>query len=79
MLSLVFGIVFLFFACSPTPPTGKIMLDKTQFEPGEEIKINFTAEGTLGKNPWIGIIPSSVAHGDEAENDANDLTYHLKK
>jgi hypothetical protein len=31
-------------------------------------------------NAWVGIIPSHVRHGGEAENDKYDLTYqYLKK
>jgi hypothetical protein len=37
--------------------------------------VNFTAPASFEGNAWIGIIPSSVAHGSEAENDKHDLTY----
>ena len=75
MLSYAIGFTLLISACSAPPPAGKIILTKTEYNPGEEIKLNFTAEGTFGEKPWIGIIPSSVTHGNEEENDANDLAY----
>jgi hypothetical protein len=75
LMFMALGILIAIQSCTPPPPTGKIVLQKTQFEPGEEIKINFTAEGNFGESPWIGIIPSEVKHGSEEENDANDLTY----
>lgn len=71
-----FALTLIFLqACSSPPPTGKIILEKSSYAPGEEIKINFVTEGTFGEKPWIGIIESSVLHGDEELNDANDLTY----
>jgi hypothetical protein len=61
---------------------GKAMLklDKTVFAPGDKIMVSFTAPATFKDNAWIGIIPSNVPHGSEAENDKHDLTYqYLKK
>lgn len=58
-----------------TEPTGKITLSKTEYAPGEEISLSFTAEGDFQKNSWIGIIPSDIKHGDESENDKHDLSY----
>ncbi len=75
MLFLFAGLMIFVQSCTPPPPTGKIVLPKTEFKPGEEIKINFTTEGTFGEKPWIGIVESSVLHGDEVLNDANDLAY----
>ncbi len=71
---MVIGVLLLLSACGQAQPTRGIVLSQTQFKTGEKIKINFTAEGTFVEKPWIGIIPSDVAHGSEAENDAHDLT-----
>ena len=46
------------------------------FEPGSLIEFQYeVAEDLLKGSPWIGIIPSDIPHGDEAENDRHDLTY----
>ena len=55
--------------------TGTLTLDKTSFEPGEEISVSFTSDGITEKNAWVGLIPSNVAHGDESKNDQNDIAY----
>lgn len=53
-----------------------LRLDKTTpFRPGEEIVVRFQANPNYNDNAWVGIIPSSVAHGDEALNDQYDMTY----
>lgn len=54
-------------------------LSKLTFNPGEKIILNFYAPANLPENAWIGIIPSHVAHGNEAENDKYDLTYQYLK
>jgi len=60
--------------------SSKLQLDKTIFAVGEEIAVHFTAGPGFAENAWIGIIPSHVLHGSEAENDRNDMTYqYLKK
>jgi hypothetical protein len=50
-------------------------LDKTIFAPGEEIAVHFSVGDRVAPSAWIGIIPSRVPHGSEAENDKNDITY----
>ena len=52
-----------------------LSLDKTVFAPGEDISVHFTAPPGYSGNAWVGIIPSSVAHGSEAENDKYDIAY----
>ena len=52
-----------------------LTLGKTDFQPGEEIQVIFTAPDTLPDDAWVGIIPSDTPHGDEAVNDEFDLTY----
>jgi hypothetical protein len=54
--------------------------DKTEVDPGGTITVQFTAPGGFEPKAWVGIIPSEVAHGSEATNDQNDLTYqYLEK
>ncbi|MDD4041822.1 MAG: hypothetical protein PHP84_12520, partial [Mesotoga sp.] len=50
-------------------------LEKLVFAPGEEIKLRFFITTTLSSNAWIGIVPSEIPHGSEAENDKHDLTF----
>ncbi|MBI5323718.1 MAG: hypothetical protein HZB41_00275 [Ignavibacteriae bacterium] len=52
-----------------------IKISKNTFTQGESITLKFTAVSGLKNNAWIGIIPSNVKHGSEAENDKYDLTY----
>jgi hypothetical protein len=52
-----------------------LKLEKTEFAPGEEIALSFTAPKSCGEKGWVGIIPSSVPHGDENVNDDNDIAY----
>jgi hypothetical protein len=50
--------------------------DKIQYLPGEVIEVDYEIpESIIVKYPWIGIIPSDIAHGSESENDSHDLTY----
>jgi len=52
-----------------------LSLDKTVFNPNEEIEVHFKSTLGFASNAWVGIIPSNVAHGSEAENDKYDLAY----
>ncbi|MFQ6084346.1 MAG: VWA domain-containing protein [Candidatus Aminicenantia bacterium] len=54
---------------------GSLKLDKTVYEPGEEIRVEFKAKSYFKPDAWIGIIPSWVPHGKEVDADAHDLTY----
>lgn len=54
--------------------------DKAEVNPGETLTVQFTAPGGFEPKAWVGIVPSAVAHGSEATNDQNDLTYqYLEK
>lgn len=55
--------------------TGKLKLSKTEFLPGEYIKLKFETEGDFDKNAWIGIIPADIPRGDESRNDQHDVSY----
>lgn len=67
----------------PTPQTsypsasggGTLSLDKTRFAPGESIVVRFTAPANWPSDAWVGIIPASIPHGNEAVNDQHDITY----
>ncbi len=52
-----------------------LKLDKTTFSPGEKIKVHFTAPAEFASSAWIGIIPSSIPHGNETKNDEHDIGY----
>lgn len=71
--------VFLFVSVSnvevEAKGKNKIILAKKIVKPGAQIKIKFTTVKGLKDNAWIGIIPSNVRHGSEAENDKHDLSY----
>ncbi len=57
-----------------------LKLDKKVYAPGEIIKVEFKASPDWDENAWIGIIPSDVPHGKEAENDNYDISYqYIKK
>ena len=71
---LIFISLFLIVvSCTGKGPSLK--LDKKVYNPGETITVEFKALEDYDNNAWIGIIPSEVTHGSEAENDRYDLTY----
>ncbi len=55
--------------------SGTLSLTQNVVEPGEEIKLNFTATAVEGNNPWVGIIPSNAPHGSADKNDEVDIGY----
>ncbi len=54
-------------------------LDRTDFEPSARATVRFTAPPDFPDNAWVGIVPSPVDHGREAENDRHDLSYQYLK
>ncbi len=56
-------------------PKNTLKLDKEIYSKGQEIIVKFSVQKGLPKDAWIGIIPSNIKHGSEAENDKYDLTY----
>lgn len=79
MAALVIA-VGLFAACKGGAPKAKLTLNKMEFKPGEVIVVKYAAMPEYDPSAWIGIIPSSVAHGSEAENDKHDIAYqYLRK
>ncbi|MEN8120203.1 MAG: hypothetical protein ABFS35_07645 [Bacteroidota bacterium] len=80
--TLKFSTVFvmsLFFLIASCSTEYSVKINKDTYAPGEIIKIEYTADPNWNESAWIGIIPSSVAHGKEAENDANDIYYEYLK
>ncbi len=78
--SLIYLLSFTFMIMSCGSEGYNAKTDKSAYTPGETIKVDYTADANWDKSAWIGIIPSDVAHGKEAENDANDIAYkYLKK
>ena len=68
-------LVILVFCSIDAYSYSSLELDKTIFSPGEEIAVHFYVGDRVAQSAWIGIIPSRVPHGSEAENDKNDITY----
>lgn len=64
----------------PAPVTQpKILWQSVSVEPGAPLEIDFEAPVSFAEDAWIGIIPSSLAHGSEEEADKQNLGYqHLK-
>lgn len=61
-------------------PAASLSLSRDRYAPGDAIVVTFSASPDYADNAWIGIIPSRVPHGDEAENDRHDLSYqYLQK
>jgi hypothetical protein len=61
------------------PSSGMISLQRYNFKPGEKIVLTYSVPGGLDESAWIGIIPSAIAHGEEAVNDQNDIAYQYLK
>jgi len=50
--------------------------ENAEYRPEALIEFEYQVkENILQTSPWIGIIPSDVAHGDESENDKHDLNF----
>ncbi len=53
----------------------RISIPKKIYKPGEKVIVTFSAPDNLPSDAWIGIIPSKIPHGSEAENDKHDIEY----
>ncbi len=81
--TLVFSSLFL-VACSTQPaapvvkedttPKNTITLSKTKVSSNEDVSLTYATSGLTDK-AWIGVIPSSTVHGNEATNDQYDVAY----
>jgi hypothetical protein len=60
---------------APVAHAQTLSLNQRVFTPGEEIRVAFTAPASYASDAWVGILPASVPHGDEAVNDQHDITY----
>lgn len=58
-----------------TPAPISLKLAQTSYKAGEMVRVEFEANPEYPENAWIGIVPSTVKHGPEAELDANNLGY----
>ena len=50
--------------------------EKNSFIPQEKISVKYTAPLSFDKTAWIGLIPSDIAHNDEALADEHDIAYY---
>lgn len=74
-LILVAASVLFFMTSCGSKSDHTITLDKAAYTVEEVIKVDFTADANWGNHAWIGVVPSSIAHGEEAVNDQHDLSY----
>ncbi len=75
MVALPAAVLFV-SACTPSGPAGpSLAVDKSVYAPGRRSPSPSRRRRVCRTNAWVGIIPSNVPHGDEAQNDSYDLTY----
>lgn len=78
---VIFTLVMVLLAlgltiCACKPSGGPSLdTDKSTYAPGEMINVTFSAPAGLATDAWVGIIPSNIPHGDEANNDMYDFTF----
>jgi Mg-chelatase subunit ChlD len=65
----------------PASGEGRVWIDEPATAvPGGTVLVHFEAASTFHDNAWVGIVPSEVPHGSEAENDRYDVSYeYLRK
>ncbi len=68
---------FVAFDVSGEVTLKSLKLDKTQYKNGDTIIVTVKADG-VGEacSAWVGILPASVAHGSEDENDKYDIDFY---
>lgn len=52
-----------------------LSLDKTSFRPGERLCGSFKAPASFDHDAWFGIVPESVAHGEEDTNQQGRMSF----
>lgn len=52
-----------------------ISLNKSLYEPGEQMTITYEIVEDIDDTAWIGIIPADTEHGREEDADAVDISY----
>ncbi|NQU99949.1 MAG: hypothetical protein HQ538_04375 [Parcubacteria group bacterium] len=50
-------------------------LDEEEYSAGDAITVTYSGASNLSNRAWLGVIPSTVEHGSEDVNDANDVSY----
>jgi hypothetical protein len=58
---------------------GSLTVSNTDLVRGEAVDVQFSSSDHLADNAWIALVPSNTAHGESAENDKYDLSYHYTK
>lgn len=56
-------------------PGVSLALNKTNYTPGETIKVSFQSAPELSSSAWIGLLDAKYPHGNMSENDKHDLAY----
>ena len=72
-LSMQMGVAASVGGPQDEAPTLK--LDKESYLIGETIKVTFTAPADYPADAWVGLISSTVPHGEESVNDEYDIAY----
>ncbi len=57
----------------PDASGASLRLDRTTVAAGDLLRVRFTAPATFSDTAWVGIVPSTVPHGDEERNDRENL------
>ena len=68
------GILFLLIPAIAWSQA-KVTLNKSTFNPAETIEVQYSTGRPPVPSAWVGVIPSSVPHGNESVNDAHDISY----
>jgi len=53
----------------------RVWLDAAKVAQGSDVQVHYAVEGWVNNDAWIGLIPSSVPHGEESVNDAHQVAY----
>lgn len=61
------------------PSSASVLLNKTEFSPGETIWLTYKTSVTFASSAWVGIVPSDIPHGSESRNDKFDIGYKYVK
>jgi len=73
LLLSVLGLAVITLSAAATEPS--LTIDESVYKADETIAVTFAVPAGIADAAWVGIIPSSIPHGDESENDNHDITY----